>query len=97
MKKLGVEPAEVDVFFLSHRHGDHTKGLVVYLPESFPLQLKRFIVSMGGFVEAVTEGGEYFQAFTRPVNSARGYSSRPWLLKRPKVYWSLRVAPTPVS
>jgi 7,8-dihydropterin-6-yl-methyl-4-(beta-D-ribofuranosyl)aminobenzene 5'-phosphate synthase len=50
MKKLKIDPAEVDAIVLSHIHGDHVGGLsgfleensdvIVYLPESFPGSFK---------------------------------------------------------
>ncbi|MFC1822128.1 MBL fold metallo-hydrolase [Thermodesulfobacteriota bacterium] len=62
MKKMDVDPKEVDVVVLSHIHSDHTGGLdgflqvnadvVVYLPASFPESIKAVIHSHGAdFVE----------------------------------------------
>jgi 7,8-dihydropterin-6-yl-methyl-4-(beta-D-ribofuranosyl)aminobenzene 5'-phosphate synthase len=51
MAILGLDPAEVDIIVLSHIHGDHVGGLegvlalnqeaTVYLPRSFPADLKQ--------------------------------------------------------
>jgi 7,8-dihydropterin-6-yl-methyl-4-(beta-D-ribofuranosyl)aminobenzene 5'-phosphate synthase len=70
MRRLGVEPAEIDIVVLSHIHGDHTGGLegflernsrvVVYLPGSFPENFKKAVKSLGGRVEEVVEAKELF-------------------------------------
>lgn len=72
MKKLCIRPSEVDVIVLSHIHGDHTGGLqeflrhnsqvTVYLPSSFPTQIKRHIRSFGAEVKNVHEPEELFEA-----------------------------------
>jgi 7,8-dihydropterin-6-yl-methyl-4-(beta-D-ribofuranosyl)aminobenzene 5'-phosphate synthase len=75
MKKLGIRPSGIDVIVLSHIHGDHTGGLkeflrhnshvTVYLPGSFPTQIKRHIRSFGAEVKSVHEPEELFEgAFT---------------------------------
>jgi 7,8-dihydropterin-6-yl-methyl-4-(beta-D-ribofuranosyl)aminobenzene 5'-phosphate synthase len=68
MNKLGIRPAEIDAIVLSHIHGDHTGGLrglleqnnhvTVYLPRSFPSQMKQDIRASGANVEDVHEPGE---------------------------------------
>jgi 7,8-dihydropterin-6-yl-methyl-4-(beta-D-ribofuranosyl)aminobenzene 5'-phosphate synthase len=55
MKKLAIEPNNIDTVVLSHIHGDHTGGLssfleknpdvTVYLPESFPKKFKDNVLS----------------------------------------------------
>lgn len=70
MTQLGIEPAEVDIVVLSHIHGDHTGGferflekntrVVVYLPDSFPSNVKQAVASLGPRVEAVPGPGELF-------------------------------------
>ena len=50
MKKLAIDPGEIDIAVLSHIHGDHVGGLerflevnhevTVYLPQSFPTLFK---------------------------------------------------------
>lgn len=57
MKKLKIDPKEVDVIVLSHIHHDHIGGLsdfleknpkiTVYLPESFPKKVKKDVKKMG--------------------------------------------------
>jgi 7,8-dihydropterin-6-yl-methyl-4-(beta-D-ribofuranosyl)aminobenzene 5'-phosphate synthase len=70
MRRLQVEPSEIDIVVLSHIHGDHTGGLerfleknprvVVYLPASFPENFKKAVKSLGGRFEEVREARELF-------------------------------------
>jgi 7,8-dihydropterin-6-yl-methyl-4-(beta-D-ribofuranosyl)aminobenzene 5'-phosphate synthase len=70
MRKLGIDPAQVDVVILSHAHGDHTGGLaafleqhsrvVVYLPQSFPESFKNAVRSFGAQVEEVSTAQKLF-------------------------------------
>jgi 7,8-dihydropterin-6-yl-methyl-4-(beta-D-ribofuranosyl)aminobenzene 5'-phosphate synthase len=70
MRQLGVEPSEIDIVVVSHIHGDHTGGLegflekssraVVYLPDSFPENFKKSVMSTGTRVEEVLEARELF-------------------------------------
>ncbi len=70
MKKLKIDPAEVDVIVLSHIHGDHVGGLsgfleensdvIVYLPESFPKNFNNDTRSFGAEVVEVSEAEELF-------------------------------------
>jgi 7,8-dihydropterin-6-yl-methyl-4-(beta-D-ribofuranosyl)aminobenzene 5'-phosphate synthase len=63
MKKLKIDPKEIDFVVLSHIHGDHTGGLwellrvnnkiVVYLPESFPKDFKDRARKQGAEVVSV--------------------------------------------
>jgi 7,8-dihydropterin-6-yl-methyl-4-(beta-D-ribofuranosyl)aminobenzene 5'-phosphate synthase len=56
MKKLGIDPEEIDAVVLSHAHGDHTGGLDdflkvgvhprVYLPKSFSDSFKKNVKSL---------------------------------------------------
>jgi len=68
MKKMGINPKDVEVVFLSHIHGDHTGGLsvflqtnpsvVVYLPASFPSPFK----------DSITGLGSQFKTLEKPEN-----------------------------
>jgi len=70
MKKMKIDPEEVDVIVLSHIHGDHVGGLngfleensrvIVYLPESFPSSFKDETRSFGAEVVEVSEDEEFF-------------------------------------
>jgi 7,8-dihydropterin-6-yl-methyl-4-(beta-D-ribofuranosyl)aminobenzene 5'-phosphate synthase len=60
MQQLAIGPGEIDDIFFSHIDGDHTGGLsgllehnsdvVVYLPQSFPVDFKQEITSAGARV-----------------------------------------------
>ncbi|MCD6385209.1 MBL fold metallo-hydrolase [Candidatus Sumerlaeota bacterium] len=60
MKRLGLQPQQIDVIVLSHIHGDHTGGLqeflaknhnlTVYLPASFPRSFKTKVEKSGAKV-----------------------------------------------
>jgi len=57
MRKINIDPQEIDMVVLSHIHGDHTGGLwrflevnadvTVYLPSSFPGNFKQRVYQMG--------------------------------------------------
>jgi 7,8-dihydropterin-6-yl-methyl-4-(beta-D-ribofuranosyl)aminobenzene 5'-phosphate synthase len=65
MKRLGIDPREIDIVVLSHIHGDHTGGLhsfleinprvTVYVPESFPERFKKEAEGFGAAVLDVKE------------------------------------------
>jgi 7,8-dihydropterin-6-yl-methyl-4-(beta-D-ribofuranosyl)aminobenzene 5'-phosphate synthase len=65
MKKLKIDPAEVELVVLSHIHGDHVGGLgalleknnkvPVYLPSSFPDDFKNKVKSITGKLFVVKE------------------------------------------
>jgi 7,8-dihydropterin-6-yl-methyl-4-(beta-D-ribofuranosyl)aminobenzene 5'-phosphate synthase len=75
MRKLGIDPADVDVVFLSHVHGDHTRGLQrfletnhdvdVWMPASFP----------ESFVEGVRSSGARAHLVEGPVKVCEGAHS----------------------
>jgi len=75
MKKMGIDPKDVKVVFLSHIHGDHTGGLsvfletnpsvVVYLPASFPSSFKDSIMGLGSQFKTLEKPEKLFgQVYT---------------------------------
>jgi len=65
MAKIGFDPARLDIVVLSHVHQDHTGGLgallekkgnlEIFLPSSFPDNMKNSLVKRGAKVVAVDE------------------------------------------
>jgi 7,8-dihydropterin-6-yl-methyl-4-(beta-D-ribofuranosyl)aminobenzene 5'-phosphate synthase len=65
MKKLAIEPNDIDVMVLSHLHGDHSGGagglleknsrVTVYLPISFPKKSKQRVRELAAKVVEVKE------------------------------------------
>lgn len=63
MENLSIDPADIDVVFLSHVHPDHTGGLssfleknpavTVYLPKTFPRALKDSVTGFGAEIVEV--------------------------------------------
>ena len=49
MKKLGSDPADIDVVVLSHAHGDHTGGLVSLLERNRHVSVYLSASLLGGF------------------------------------------------
>ncbi len=68
MKKLQIDPKEIDSVVLSHIHGDHTGGLAgflkknnqvtVYIPISFPKSFKDEAKRYGATIEEVSASRE---------------------------------------
>jgi len=96
MKKLGIGPSEIDVIVLSHIHGDHTGGLneflrynsqvTVYLPSSFPTQIKQYIRSLGGEVKNVREPEELFEGVFTTGELDRGIEEQALLIEASEVF-----------
>lgn len=65
MKKLGINPEEIDLVVLSHIHNDHVGGLssflkvnpdvTIYIPESFPSGFKKNISKYNAEIVDVSE------------------------------------------
>ena len=70
IKKLKIDPKQIDAIVLSHIHGDHVGGLrgflednndvIIYLPESFPESFKDETRSFGTEVVEISEAEELF-------------------------------------
>lgn len=68
MTGLRIDPQEIDAVILSHAHGDHVGGLAdfleqnsdvtIYMPASFPQQLKARVRHQGARIEEVHRAGE---------------------------------------
>ena len=71
MEQMGIDPRTIDGVFLSHFHGDHTRGLdrflrrnpsvTVYMPASFPRQFQRSTAKAGGHVVTVSTATKLFE------------------------------------
>jgi 7,8-dihydropterin-6-yl-methyl-4-(beta-D-ribofuranosyl)aminobenzene 5'-phosphate synthase len=71
MKKLKIDPREIDLVVLSHIHGDHTGGLSgileansdisVYLPKSFPQDFKDGVKSYKAKVVEVDDSATIYE------------------------------------
>jgi 7,8-dihydropterin-6-yl-methyl-4-(beta-D-ribofuranosyl)aminobenzene 5'-phosphate synthase len=78
MARMGIDPGEIDAVFLSHFHGDHTRGLhrflqrnpkvTVFMPASFPSSFQASTRTSGARAVPIAASRELF---------ARAYSSGP--------------------
>lgn len=70
MKKLGSNPQDVDAVFLSHIHGDHTRGLktflqqnphvTVFMPASFPESFQESLRAPGLVLKSLNKPAKLF-------------------------------------
>jgi len=94
MRELGINPEEVNIVMLSHIHGDHTGGLAnflqhhsevtVYLPTSFPQQLKEEIGLSGAKLVEVDEASELFAGAFTTGELGIGITEQSLVLKTPR-------------
>lgn len=91
MAKLKINPEEIGVVVLSHVHGDHVGGLArflernskvkVYMPASFPQQMKQAVIAAGATVEEVGEARELFDGIFTTGELDGGISEQSLVLK----------------
>jgi len=94
MGELGLNPEEVDIVVLSHVHGDHAGGLAsflqhnsevtVYLPTSFPQQLKDAIRLSGAKLGEVDEARELFEDALTTGELDGGIKEQSLVLRTPR-------------
>jgi 7,8-dihydropterin-6-yl-methyl-4-(beta-D-ribofuranosyl)aminobenzene 5'-phosphate synthase len=93
MKKLGIDPREIQVVLLSHIHGDHIGGLPaflrinrkvkIYVPASFPGRLKEEIRNRGATLEEVSRPKEIFPAVFTTGEMDGGIKEQSLVLRSP--------------
>jgi 7,8-dihydropterin-6-yl-methyl-4-(beta-D-ribofuranosyl)aminobenzene 5'-phosphate synthase len=99
MTKLGIRPSEIDVIVLSHIHGDHTGGLkeflrhnsrvTVYLPQSFPTQIKHDISSCGAEVKSIHRPEELFEGVFTTGELNSGIEEQSLLIKVSEMFCTI--------
>jgi 7,8-dihydropterin-6-yl-methyl-4-(beta-D-ribofuranosyl)aminobenzene 5'-phosphate synthase len=94
MKKLGKDPKQVDIVFLSHIHGDHVGGLwqflrsnpdvIVYLPKSFPAGFRKRAGEAAAKVVSVKESLEITENICSTGELGSAPKEQALILKTPK-------------
>ncbi|HIE17317.1 MAG TPA: MBL fold metallo-hydrolase [Dehalococcoidia bacterium] len=94
MEKLKINPEEIGVVVLSHVHGDHVGGLArflewnsrvaVYMPASFPQQMKQAVIAAGANLEEVDEAQELFGGVFTTGELDGGIREQSLVLRTPK-------------
>jgi len=94
MEKLGIDPTQVEVVFLSHIHGDHTGGLEgfleknakvdVFLLPSFPSSFKRKVKSLGADYVEVGEPSEVCKGVFSTGELGDGIKEQSLVVRTPK-------------
>lgn len=94
MARLGISPDGIDAIVLSHIHGDHTGGIdeflkcnrevTVYLPLSFPEQIKQHIKSYGVNLVEIHEPRELFAGVFTTGELGGGIREQALLVKTSK-------------
>jgi 7,8-dihydropterin-6-yl-methyl-4-(beta-D-ribofuranosyl)aminobenzene 5'-phosphate synthase len=94
MAKLGVDPREIDAVVLSHIHGDHVGGLAsfldsnsdltVYMPTSFPQNLKDEVRIAGAKLEEVDKAREFLDGVFTTGELDGGIREQSLVLRTPK-------------
>ncbi len=94
MSKLEINPEETDIVVLSHAHGDHVSGLArflehnskvtVYMPISFPQQIKNEVRTAGAKLEEIDKARELFDGIFTTGELNGGIKEQSLLLRTPK-------------
>jgi 7,8-dihydropterin-6-yl-methyl-4-(beta-D-ribofuranosyl)aminobenzene 5'-phosphate synthase len=94
MAKLDINPKDVDAMVLSHIHGDHVGGLAsflernsnvtVYMPISFPQNLKDEVRITGAKLEEVDKARELFDGVFTTGELDGGIREQSLVLNTPK-------------
>jgi 7,8-dihydropterin-6-yl-methyl-4-(beta-D-ribofuranosyl)aminobenzene 5'-phosphate synthase len=94
MAKLEIDPKEIDVVVLSHIHGDHVGGLAsflernsgvtVYIPVSFPQNLKNEVRISGAKLEEINKARELFNGVFTTGELDGGIKEQSLLLMTPQ-------------
>jgi 7,8-dihydropterin-6-yl-methyl-4-(beta-D-ribofuranosyl)aminobenzene 5'-phosphate synthase len=94
MKKMGIDPADIDLVVLSHMHGDHTGGLgeflehnpdvTVYLPGSSSGFRQRRVKSTGARIEEVDKAVEIEPGIYSTGTLGRGIKEQALVLESEK-------------
>ncbi|KPJ50014.1 MAG: hypothetical protein AMJ41_01990 [candidate division Zixibacteria bacterium DG_27] len=94
MEKLGIDPAQIEVVFLSHIHSDHTGGLEgflkkntkvdVFLLPSFPSNFKKRVKSLGADYVEVGDPTEVCRGVFSTGESGDGIKEQSLIVQTPK-------------
>ena len=93
MRKLDIDPGQVDIVVISHVHGDHAGGLkgflretsniTVYLPTSFPNSMKRMVTDSGARLKEVSGPAQVCRGAASTGEIGRGIREQSLLVHTP--------------
>jgi 7,8-dihydropterin-6-yl-methyl-4-(beta-D-ribofuranosyl)aminobenzene 5'-phosphate synthase len=75
MRKLNVNPKNVDLVVISHEHGDHTGGLPAFFKENSNVTVYHPVSFSDNFVRAVNQAGATAIPVDKPVELCEGVYS----------------------
>lgn len=94
LKKLNINPKEIDSIVLSHNHYDHTGGLfdlleknselTVFLPESIPSKFKERTKSLGAGIVEVSDSIQISESVLSTGELGSAIKEQSLLVKTPK-------------